>query len=128
MVATHPALAKYREPFSNLTPGDMSADETDDENPGPTKRFIRGCPFWRADECSGICWRADDLREDRKWSSVADWHRCAMGPQPLQRVHIARFTDEKAPRGLPINWYRYAYIDTLTEEELYDLEPGEPLL
>jgi hypothetical protein len=127
-IETTPSLIKYATHWKKLKPGDMSADETDDENPGSTKRFIRRCPWWRADTFKRICWKIDDEGEHRKRSSVANRHRCATGPRPLERRYVDVFVRGKAPRNMPENWYRKQYMDSLTEEELFYLDPDVTLL
>ena len=126
-VETDPELFHYAEAFLNLSPGDMSADETDDEDPGPQKAYVRIAPYWRSDYFAGICWRIDDKIDIRKKSAVVSRHRYSRGQPARVRRHRGITVDKKAPSHLPGNWYREIWMDGLSGEDLFELQPGPDL-
>jgi hypothetical protein len=107
----------------------MSGDETDTENVGSTKRFVRAAPWWRSEKLKALCWDIDTTDEQRKRSSVHERHRCNVGPRALQRRHLDdTYTSTKAPKGLPFDWYWRSWFDNLSEEEKHRLCPQAPIM
>jgi hypothetical protein len=129
IVRTEQKYAKYKDAFDTLEARDMSGDETDTENPGPTKGFVRAAPWWRSEKLKALCWELDATDQQRKQSSVVDRHRCIVGPRPLPRRHLLdAYTFTKAPQGLPLDWYRPSWFDGLSDEEKYRLNPAAPVM
>lgn len=104
----------------------MSADETDNEHGQEPKRFICIPAYRKSDAFHALCAEIDAAEKDRQKASVADGHQYGKGPQALERRRkpdVYSYTD--APSGMLVNWYRETWLDKLSDEDIYFLDPCE---